>query len=97
MALVSDTVFSLLIVACALLSASTIGFGVAWVRARERAIRAEQRLVPAAGAGDARFDRLEDVVASIAGQVEQLSEGQQFVTRLVEERSAPTSVPARLT
>ena len=91
MALVSDTIFSLLLLATGLLSASTIGFAVAWVRARERAIRAEQRAgVPDAtltqDAGASRFDRLEQAVDAIAVEVEQMAEGQRFVSKLLGER-----------
>lgn len=87
MALVSDTIFSLLIVASGLLSLSTLGFGMAWVRARERAIRSEQRLAAPPPSADDRYARLEQAVESIAGEVEQLSEGQQFVDRLLRERT----------
>ena len=37
MAPVSDTIFSLLLIASGVLGATTLGFAVAWVRARERA------------------------------------------------------------
>ena len=89
MALVSDMVFSLLIVASGLFAASTIGFAIAWVRARERAARAEQRAGPAPSAGDARVERLEHAVDAIADEVERVSEGQRFVSQLLEGRVAP--------
>jgi hypothetical protein len=85
MAWVSDAVFSALVLASGVLAASTLGFAVAWVRARERAIRAEQRAGPAP-AGDLRVDRLEHAVETIAAEVEQMSEGQRFVGRLLAER-----------
>src|SRR5690242_12629941 len=85
MALVSDFVFSLLVVASGLFAASTLGFAVAWLRARERAIRAEQRLAPPL-TGDARVERLERAMESIAVEVEQMAEGQRFVSRLLGER-----------
>ena len=85
MAWVNDTVFSALIVATIGLGASTIGFAVAWIRARERALRAEQRSAPAPTA-DARFDRLEQAVETIAVEVERMSEGQRFVSKLLVER-----------
>ena len=85
MAWVSDVVFSALIVASGVLAASTIGFAVAWIRARERAIRAEQRAAPPPGE-DARFDHLERAVETIAVEVERMSEGQRFVSRLLAER-----------
>lgn len=86
MAWVSDVVFSLLVLASGVFAASTLGFAVAWVRARERAIRAEQRAPPAPDGGDARVDRMEHAVESIAGEVEQMAEGQRFVSRLLAER-----------
>jgi hypothetical protein len=85
-ALVSDVVFSLLILASGVFAASTIGFAVAWIRARERAIRAEQQLGAPAPVGDARFDRLEEAVESMAVEVERMAEGQRFVSKLLAER-----------
>lgn len=87
MALVSDVVFSALILISAMFAASTVGFSVAWIRARERAIRAEQR-GPSASGGDARFDQLEEALDAVAIEVERMSEGQRFVTRVLAERSA---------
>jgi hypothetical protein len=87
MAWVSDVVFSALVVATGVFGVGTIGFAVAWVRARERAIRAEQRTAPEPG-GDARFDRLEQAVDAIAIEVERMAEGQRFVSRLLTERAA---------
>jgi SpoVK/Ycf46/Vps4 family AAA+-type ATPase len=86
MALVSDTVFSLLVLASGVFAASTLGFAVAWIRARERAIRAEQRAAPVLDGADARVDRLEQAVESIVVEVERMSEGQRFVSRLLTER-----------
>lgn len=89
MAWVSDTFFSALILATGVFAASTLGFAIAWIRARERAIRAEQRAAPpvhAVDGGDARLDRLEHAVESIVTEVERMSEGQRFVSRLLAER-----------
>jgi hypothetical protein len=86
MALVSDTIFSLLILASGVLAASTLGFAAAWVRARERAIRAERRGAPTTD-GDDRFDRLERAVEAIAGEVDRMSEGQRFVGELLAGRA----------
>jgi hypothetical protein len=87
MAWVSDTVFSLLVVLCGTFGASTLAFGVAWMRARERAIRAEQRAAPAADPGAARYEGLASAVDSITTELDQLAEGQRFVTRLLSERA----------
>ena len=85
MALVSDVMFSALILAAGVFGASTLGFAVAWLRARERAIRAEERAA-LAPRGDARFDRLEQAVEAVAVEVERMSEGQRFVSKLLAER-----------
>lgn len=85
MAWVSDVVFSALVLATGALSASTLALAVAWVRARERAIRAEQRAAPPPD-GDTRFDRLERAVDAMAVEVERMSEGQRFLGRLLAER-----------
>jgi hypothetical protein len=44
---------------------------------------------------DQRIARIEQAVDSIAVEVERISEGQRFTTRLLSERAAPgSSVPA---
>jgi hypothetical protein len=86
MAWVSDTVFSLLIVTSGVFAMSTVGFAVAWLRARERAIRAEPG-VALAPDGDARMARLEHAMETMAVAVEQMAEGQQFVDRLLTQRA----------
>ena len=86
MALVSDTVFSLLILASGVFAATTIGFAVAWMRARERAVRAEARAGQPPD-GDTRFDRLEHAVEAISVEVERMAEGQRFVSKVLAERS----------
>lgn len=81
------------------LFATTVGFAVAWTRARERAIRAEltrpQRQLHDA---DARFDRLEQAVEAVAVEVERISEAQRFTAKLLAERSAvaPPRAPERV-
>jgi hypothetical protein len=62
--------------------------GVPLVRAR---IRREERR-PLSGADprtDDRLARIEAAVESIAIEVERISEGQRFTTKLLSERSAP--------
>lgn len=90
MAWVSDTVFSLLVLATGGLTATTVAFAVAWLRARERAIRAEERAAPVRDDGDARVDRVEQALEAIADDVARMAEGQQFVSRLLAERPAPS-------
>ena len=78
----------LLSIQSATLGAVAIGFAVAWVRTRERLIRAQQRS-PAdpLASSDARLDRLEQAVESIAIEIERISEGQRFTARLLSERA----------
>ena len=66
---------------------TTIGFGVAWFRARDRAIRAETMLksIPAQHDAD-RFDRLDLAVDTIAVELERISEAERFQTKLLAER-----------
>lgn len=100
LALVSDTVFTALIGVSLLLGASTIGFAVAWMRARERAIRAEERAGLAPGS-ESRFERLEHAMDAVALEMERMSEGQRFVAKLLAERPPQdheaAARPARIT
>jgi len=69
-----------------LLFATTMGFAIAWVRARDRALRA--RIDALSGVVDpARGTaQLERAIDAIALEVERISEGQRFTTRLLAER-----------
>lgn len=78
---------------------AALGFAGAWLRARERAIRAEAQL--AAGqagrlgtAAEARFDRLEQLAEGTALEVERIAEAQRFQAKLLAGRSPEP--PARL-
>ncbi|MDB4890716.1 MAG: hypothetical protein JWL61_2571 [Gemmatimonadetes bacterium] len=42
----------------------------------------------------ARLERMEQAIDSIAVEVERISEGQRFTTKLLAERTAPLAVPA---
>lgn len=42
-----------------------------------------------------RLDRMEQAIDAIAVEVERISEGQRFTTRLLSERAEPAAVPAR--
>lgn len=86
MAWVSDTVFSMLVIASILFGASTIGFAVAWMRARERAIRAESR-IERLPAGETRIELLEQSMENVAEEVGRIAEGQQFMSRVMMERA----------
>ncbi len=60
----------------------------AWVRRQERT----PVLPPPDPARDERLARIEHAVESIAIEVERISEGQRFVTRLLAERDATGTV-----
>jgi hypothetical protein len=84
------------IVLATALGATTLGFAVAWVRARDRAARAEERAVQRAvqavapaPADWARLDALQQSIDAIAVEVERIGEAERFATRLLAERAAP--------
>lgn len=74
-----------------------VGFAAAWLRARERAIRAElSRGRPAAEATAQQLDRLQQAVDAIAVEVERISEGQRFTAKLLADRGAAPVERSRL-
>jgi len=81
----------LLILGGAGLFCSTITFAALWVRARERAMRAESLLegMRMMGARDAM-----PALDAIAEEVERIGEGQRFITRIMSEQASRASVPA---
>lgn len=74
----------------ALAAIAFIGFPVARAHARrlERASR-DPRTVSAGEAADARLERVERAVEAMALEVERMSEGQRFMTRLLSDPPAP--------
>lgn len=70
----------------ALAAIALIGFPVARAHARriERTPR-EPRPLSSAEASDARLERVERAVEAMALEVERMSEGQRFMTRLLSE------------
>jgi len=73
-----------------------LGLGVPFVRAYTR--RMDRSAVASGVSADlaARLDRIEAMIESVAVEVERLSEGQRFTTRLLSEGSAlPGLVRAR--
>jgi hypothetical protein len=85
-----------LLFAAAGFALTMLGFATAWVRARERAIRAEQRTADMLASGaQARFDRLERLAEDVALEVERLGEAQRFQGKLLADRadSAAPHVP----
>lgn len=75
-------------IAAALLLVTTIAFLVLWLRARERAIRAEARALPRPGDG-MQLHRIEQAVEAMAIEVERLAEAERFQARLLAERVRP--------
>ena len=88
----------LLILASGGLFTTTVGFAALWVRARERAVRAESVLEGARMMGS-RHDSTGPALDAIAEEVERIGEGQRFITRLMSERApdpmlaAPRAAP----
>ena len=71
---------------------------IGWPLARAYAKRMEQGdvagRVPVEVA--ARLERMEQAIDSIAVEVERISEGQRFTTKLLSERTVPSSEPGGL-
>ena len=68
-------------------------------RALGRRIEGKPQVAHIPAGTDARLDRIEHAVEAIAVEVERISEGQRFTTKLLAERSAaeiaPRSAPER--
>lgn len=84
----------LMVLALGGLSASSAIFATLWVRARERAIRAES-LLEGARLGVARSDSSGLALDAIAEEVERIGEGQRFLTRVMSEQANRASLPGR--
>ena len=82
------------------LGITTLGFAIAWMRARERAVRAESfmdgiRSVPAS-----QQQGISPAIDAIAMEVERIGEGQRFLTRVISEQRAnmlPSRSPGSIT
>jgi hypothetical protein len=70
---------------------STVGFAALWIRARERAARAESLLegMRMMGARETM-----PAIDAIAEEVERIGEGQRYLTRLMAEQANRASMPA---
>jgi hypothetical protein len=64
---------------------TTIGFAALWVRARDRATRAESLLEGMRMGG--RGDSMSPALDAIAEEVERIGEGQRFITRIMSEHA----------
>lgn len=73
---------------------TTLGFAIAWIRARERAVRAEAMLSgarqPMASGPD-----LSPALDAIAFEVERIGEGQRFLTRVLSNHTQPDALIKR--
>jgi hypothetical protein len=65
---------------------SSVGFAAAWLRARERAIRAELSRPRLPAEAEARLDQLQQTVEAVAVEMERVAEAQRFTARLLAER-----------
>ena len=78
-------VAELLALVCTGLFVTTIGFAGLWVRARERATRAESLIEGMRMGG--RADSASPALDAIAEEVERIGEGQRFLTRIMSEQA----------
>jgi hypothetical protein len=91
----ADDVAVLMTLASCVLFTTTIGFAIAWIRARERWLRALAQHPAPRELDVSRFEQVSNAVDAIAVEVERLGEGQRFVTKLLAERVvAPATRPA---
>ena len=68
-----------------------IGWPVA--RAYARRLESQPTAPPVPIEVQARLERMEQAIDSIAIEVERISEGQRFTTRLLSERGSPAALP----
>jgi hypothetical protein len=64
---------------------ANIGLAVAWLRTSRRLRHLEDRAL-GLGQPDVRADRLEQAVAALGSQVDQLASGQDFLNRVLTDR-----------
>ena len=69
-----------------------IGWPVA--RAYARRLEAQPTAPSVPVEVQARLERMEQAIDSIAIEVERISEGQRFTTKLLSERGSPAALPA---
>ena len=86
--------FDVLLVAGGASFVSTTTLLIAWLRARERAIRAESFL-DGQRTQTARPESVAPALDAIAIEVERIGEGQRFLTRALTEQSSRNDMAAR--
>lgn len=77
---------AMLFIGCGGLFMTTIGFAIAWIRARDRELHTRLTLLSQGQQAPASTAQLERAIEAIAIEVERISEGQRFTTRLLAER-----------
>ena len=70
---------------------TTIGFAALWIRARDRATRAESLLEGMRMGG--RGESMSPARDAIAEEVERIGEGQRFITRIMSEHGRGSIAP----
>ena len=80
----------LFLAACGLFT-TTLGFAGLWIRARDRATRAESLLEGMRMSG--RADSMSPALDAIAEEVERIGEGQRFITRIMSEHGRGSIAP----
>jgi len=73
---------------------TTISFAALWVRARERAARAESFLEGVRMMGG-RSDSTNPALDAMAVEIERIGEGQRFLTRVMSEQANRGALPSR--
>ncbi len=75
-------------------TAVVIVLGLPLVRAYIRRQDRVQTLPPGEGERDERLARIESAIETMAVEIERISEGQRFVTKLLAERETPKVLAA---
>ena len=74
---------------------TSIGFAIAFVRARERVLRERAERAQPRALESSRTDRIEQAIDAIAVEVERLAEAQRFTSHLLAERErTPAELPS---
>lgn len=72
-----------------------VALGVPIVRSMNRRKELEASRLPADPEQGRRLERIEQAVEAMAVEIERISEGQRFVTKLLAERERPNILPPR--
>jgi hypothetical protein len=80
-------ILDLLMIAFAGLTTTTVVAVVAWIRARERAIRVESAAqLGLPGLADQRLARIETAIEAMALEIERISEAERYAVKLLADR-----------